>query len=324
MKKNLYDILEISPEASEQEVKDAAVRLGKQYAAKAVTDGVARQHFNEIKEAYKILSHPYKRAGYDEDLQQKIEEKKQKEVVAEQKEQQRQLRRQQKQQQKEERKRLREARQQQKDAKRQQILAIRHQQQKLVYALANDEVMVYHTQPHWIFYIDIGAVLLILFSIYFLIFNPYDIQNNTPTLAVWFPQWIAGASPRISVWTIGLIALLFIGLMMSVEAFITKKMTEIVITNKRIITKTGIFGRNLIEIKLDRFESIGIYQSPLGRFLDYGTITLTGIGGIKTTIADIIYPLIFKRELWKLVQALPLRKLQVDEFKQNCETYFWF
>lgn len=68
MKKNYYDILEISPQATTEQIKAAVVQLGKKYAAKAQNNQGARSKFNEIQQAYKVLSHPQRRKYHDEAL----------------------------------------------------------------------------------------------------------------------------------------------------------------------------------------------------------------------------------------------------------------
>jgi curved DNA-binding protein CbpA len=81
MKKNLYELLEVSPEASSEEIKASMIRLGKKYAAESQKNKTARILFNEIKEAYKVLASPYLRASYDDLLKQTEKEKNQKKVA---------------------------------------------------------------------------------------------------------------------------------------------------------------------------------------------------------------------------------------------------
>ena len=76
MKKNLYEVLEVSAEANSEEIKASMIRLGKKYAADSQKNKAARILFNEIKEAYKVLASPYLRASYDDLLKQSQKEKK--------------------------------------------------------------------------------------------------------------------------------------------------------------------------------------------------------------------------------------------------------
>ena len=76
MKKNLYEVLEVSREANSEEIKASMIRLGKKYAAESQKNKAARIQYNQIKEAYKVLASPYLRASYDDLLKQTQEEKK--------------------------------------------------------------------------------------------------------------------------------------------------------------------------------------------------------------------------------------------------------
>ncbi len=63
--KNYYDILGISKNATQQEIKRAYRRLAKKHHPDANKSKDAEQRFKEISEAYQILSDPQKRATYD-------------------------------------------------------------------------------------------------------------------------------------------------------------------------------------------------------------------------------------------------------------------
>ena len=52
--------------------------------------------------------------------------------------------------------------------------------------------------------------------------------------------------------------------------------TEIAVTNRRIIYKTGFIRRNTIEMHMDKVESVDVDQSILGRILDYGDVIVDG------------------------------------------------
>jgi uncharacterized membrane protein YdbT with pleckstrin-like domain len=62
---------------------------------------------------------------------------------------------------------------------------------------------------------------------------------------------------------------------------------EFVITNKRVIIKTGIFSRKTFEMNLNKIESVNVDQSIFGRMLGYGTITIIGTGGTRESFPDI-------------------------------------
>jgi len=60
---------------------------------------------------------------------------------------------------------------------------------------------------------------------------------------------------------------------------IKQSTSEFVITNKRIIIKTGFISRKTLEMNLSKIESVNVEQGILGRILGYGTITIIGTAG---------------------------------------------
>ncbi|MBE3561593.1 MAG: molecular chaperone DnaJ [Ktedonobacteraceae bacterium] len=64
-KRDYYEVLGISRNASEDEIKKAFRRLAKQYHPDANKEQGAEARFIEINEAYEVLSDPQKRAAYD-------------------------------------------------------------------------------------------------------------------------------------------------------------------------------------------------------------------------------------------------------------------
>jgi uncharacterized membrane protein YdbT with pleckstrin-like domain len=107
---------------------------------------------------------------------------------------------------------------------------------------------------------------------------------------------------EISVWSLGLGTLVFIGFMVIWEAFVDNKTTELVITSKRVFHKTGWLSRTVVELKLSRFESITVQQSLAGRIFNYGTVTITGMSKMQTNIHHIVAPLKFKKKLWQILE----------------------
>jgi uncharacterized membrane protein YdbT with pleckstrin-like domain len=68
--------------------------------------------------------------------------------------------------------------------------------------------------------------------------------------------------------------------------------TEIAVTNRRVIYKKGLIQRETNEMNMDKVESVQINQSILGRMLDYGDVTILGTGeGIFKTLRTIARPI---------------------------------
>jgi uncharacterized membrane protein YdbT with pleckstrin-like domain len=85
------------------------------------------------------------------------------------------------------------------------------------------------------------------------------------------------------------------GLLLLLWAWIVCKTTELAITNKRIIFKSGIIQRTTMELRLDKIESIKVDQGIMGRLLNFGSITIAGTGGDKTPLKSIVEPLQFQK-----------------------------
>ena len=65
-KEDLYDVLGVSKDASEQEIKKAYRKLSKKYLPHIYKDAGAEDKFKEIQEAYEVLSDSGKRSAYDQ------------------------------------------------------------------------------------------------------------------------------------------------------------------------------------------------------------------------------------------------------------------
>ena len=95
---------------------------------------------------------------------------------------------------------------------------------------------------------------------------------------------------------LGLVTIwLVIGLVFWIMAWIKYATTELAITNKRVIAKSGLIQRKTMEMFLNKIESVQVEQGILGRMFDYGTVTLAGTGVNAAAFADIAKPLEFRK-----------------------------
>ena len=63
-------------------------------------------------------------------------------------------------------------------------------------------------------------------------------------------------------------------------AWFIRWITEIAVTDRRIIYKRGFITRHTEEMNMDKVTSVDVDQSILGRVLDYGTVHVIGMGGV--------------------------------------------
>src|SRR5258706_14831965 len=117
--------------------------------------------------------------------------------------------------------------------------------------LQPNEHVIVTGRLHWIIYwrailcLVLGAALLVLEQIYGV------------------DQTVKGVSA----------ALVFVLFMIFfLHPWFVRWITEIAVTNKRLIYNTGFINRHTAEMNLDKVESVDVDQSVLGRMLDYGTL----------------------------------------------------
>jgi uncharacterized membrane protein YdbT with pleckstrin-like domain len=73
--------------------------------------------------------------------------------------------------------------------------------------------------------------------------------------------------------------------------------TEMAVTNKRVLIKTGMASRRTLDLMLGRVESIGVEETMMGRTLGYGTVILRGTGGTPEVFVMIANPQEFRRQV---------------------------
>lgn len=87
---------------------------------------------------------------------------------------------------------------------------------------------------------------------------------------------------------------------LTIAPLIQRAMSEFVITNRRIIIKTGFIARSTFEMNLSKIETVNVDQSVMGRILNYGIITIIGTGGTKEIFHNIARPLEFRKSFQEL------------------------
>ena len=136
------------------------------------------------------------------------------------------------------------------------------------------ENVIYQTRIHWIVYVP-GILLIVVGGIGIVL----GLTLPTDDLA------IAG-----SLMTVGLLG----GLLSLLASWIKRVTTEIAITDRRVIYKTGLIRRHTIEMNMNKVESVDVNQSIPGRLLDYGTIIVRGTGSGIEPLRKIEAPLKFR------------------------------
>ena len=83
----------------------------------------------------------------------------------------------------------------------------------------------------------------------------------------------------------------------ALPAFLRRISTELAVTDRRVIYKSGIIARHTLEMNRGKVESVDVDQSVLGRFIGFGTIVVRGTGGSLEPIRTISDPLTFRSHI---------------------------
>jgi uncharacterized membrane protein YdbT with pleckstrin-like domain len=126
-------------------------------------------------------------------------------------------------------------------------------------ALVEGEVIIARASYHWLNWVSPALAII----------APAMLQ-----IACWV--WVDAATRAwLNYITIGL---LIAGIIYFIWQYIRLSATEIAVTDRRFIHKTGWIGRNTAEIELRSIEEVGLKQTIWGRIMGYGTLTVRGTG----------------------------------------------
>jgi hypothetical protein len=76
---------------------------------------------------------------------------------------------------------------------------------------------------------------------------------------------------------------------------------QIILTNKRLIYRTGFLVRAAGELPLENVDAIFILEPLLGRLLGYGTVTVSSLGGLRLPFQYLGKPHLFHAALQRAV-----------------------
>ena len=137
------------------------------------------------------------------------------------------------------------------------------------------EKVLYSTNAHWIFYLPaIGAWIV-------------------ATLLLIASRMVADGNLSLVCLALATIVGVFAFYKM-LTAWFHRWTTETDVTNMRVVHKTGFIKRRSFEMALDKIESVDVNQSILGRLLNYGDVTVNGVGEGREKIRTIAAPLAFR------------------------------
>ena len=158
--------------------------------------------------------------------------------------------------------------------------------------LAEGERIVYRASiSHWKFFLSylVGGLFLL-------------------TALVLGARMGAGVQPNGSLVLVAIT--LGIGLILILSAVIRRQTTELVLTDRRIITKCGLVSRNTVEMNLNKIESLHVNQGLTGRIFNYGDVTVVGTGASLEPMRGITHPLELRKKLGSIAEIVAPKRDQ--------------
>jgi uncharacterized membrane protein YdbT with pleckstrin-like domain len=158
--------------------------------------------------------------------------------------------------------------------------------------LVPGETVIYQTRLHWIVMIGhlfVGFLLLGLPGALLLYYAYSHSAMDANTLHLT---------------EAGGVALLLCGFVVLVMGMVRRNATEMAVTNRRVVIKTGLVSRKTIEMLLNKVESIEVSETTFGRLLGYGTIVVIGTGGTSDPFRQVGHPLEFRSQVQQQIEKL--------------------
>jgi len=137
------------------------------------------------------------------------------------------------------------------------------------HVLQPGETVRYQGSVHWILYVP--AIILGVVGAVSSLFGP--------------PGWVISA------------ICLLVALILALRAWFIRWMTEIVVTDRRVIYVHGFIRRNSIEVHMNQIESVDVDQTLLGRLFDYGDVTIHGTGTTYEPLRAVDRPIALRNEI---------------------------
>jgi uncharacterized membrane protein YdbT with pleckstrin-like domain len=107
--------------------------------------------------------------------------------------------------------------------------------------------------------------------------------------------------PLLILWFLVISLDLFPALLLFLLVLIAYLNSQIMLTNKRLIYRSGFLARAAGELPLENVEAMFISEPLLGRLLGYGTVAVSTLGGLQFPLRFIGKPQVFHAVLQRAV-----------------------
>jgi uncharacterized membrane protein YdbT with pleckstrin-like domain len=103
--------------------------------------------------------------------------------------------------------------------------------------------------------------------------------------------WYSETRYLPKVWQYAAYALALFAVFLLAKEWYQWWITEIAVTNRRVIYKRGLVRLQTNEMNMDKVESVQVNQSVLGRMFDFGTVKILGTGEGFEALKNIAGPI---------------------------------
>jgi uncharacterized membrane protein YdbT with pleckstrin-like domain len=158
-------------------------------------------------------------------------------------------------------------------------------------SLVPGETLMYDTRHHWI--VLIGPLILF----FLLVAGGVACLGEVAAARAGRGALVDAPANEMHAFEIAGGVLIVIALVALAWGFTKRNATEMAVTNKRVLIKTGLGNRRTLDIMLSRVESIGVEETFWGRMLGYGSVTVRGTGGTPESFVMISHPQEFRRSV---------------------------
>jgi hypothetical protein len=167
--------------------------------------------------------------------------------------------------------------------------------------LLENEQIVRQGHRHWIVFVwpiiwlTIGLILLM----------PNVVKLGVDIIPVQFVSLI-----NVTVFQKLIFLPFLLGMVTGIGAVLNYFVSEIALTNIRVLMKIGLIKRVSIEIPLRNVATIRVVQGLWGRLFNYGTIEICDVGNVCLIFRRLVEPVLFRSEIEEEMHRKPAQFVQ--------------
>lgn len=163
--------------------------------------------------------------------------------------------------------------------------------------LVPGETLLYLTRHHWL--VLLGPFLAsLLFGVpgIALLIESFSVRDSDGLV-------VGSTTIPVRMMAVAGLVLLIAAIIVVSYGIARRNATEMAVTNRRVLIKTGMTSRRTVDMMLSRVESIGVEETTLGRLLGYGSVVVRGTGGTPEPFEMISHPQEFRRAVQQQIAS---------------------